>query len=236
MRLDKYLLEKFNVETRSKALRMIKNGYVQVNGKTVFKGGLQVSDDDYVEIKEDPYVSRAAWKLKTLFDVADIDVKNKLCLDVGSSTGGFTQVLLENGAALVVAVDVGSNQLHSSLRENSRVISLENVDIREFRYLELFDVLVCDVSFISASSLFKTFNSLVKGGGDIIVLFKPQFEVGKNCRRNKKGVIMDELCIQQAKKRFETEALKHGWALNKALPAKIKGKSGNQEFIYWFKR
>jgi len=236
MRLDKYLLEKFNVETRSKALRMIKNGYVQVNGKTVFKGGLQVSDDDYVEIKEDPYVSRAAWKLKTLFDATEIDVKKKLCLDVGSSTGGFTQVLLENEAAVVVAVDVGSKQLHPSLRKNSRVISLENVDIRKFRYPELFDVLVCDVSFISASSLFDIFNSLVKNSGDIIVLFKPQFEVGKNCRRNKKGVIIDEHCIELTQKRFETEGLKQAWSLKKFLPAQITGKSGNQEFIYWFKK
>lgn len=236
MRLDKYLVENFNIETRSKALRMIKNGYVQVNGKTIYKGGLQISNDDLVEVKNDPYVSRAAWKLKTLFDVADIDVKNKLCLDVGSSTGGFTQVLLENGAVLVVAVDVGSDQLHSSLRKDDRVVSLENLDIRQFKYPELFDVLVCDVSFISASSLFKIFNSLVKNSGDIIVLFKPQFEVGKNCRRNKKGVIMDEGCIQLARKQFETKGLEQGWTLNKSLPAKFKGKSGNQEFIYWFKK
>ena len=236
MRLDNLLVQNFNIETRSKALRMIKNGYVFVNGICIKKGGYQVFRSDNVTFIKDPYVSRSAWKLKSILDTTDIDVREKTCLDVGSSTGGFTQVLLENGAKLVVAVDVGSNQLHKSVSDNPRVISYENTDIRDFSYSGLFDILVCDVSFISASSLFVKFDSLVKQGGDIIILFKPQFEVDRGCKRNKKGVVIDKSCINKARRSFVKSANNLHWNLLKNVPARIKGKSGNQEFVYWFRK
>ena len=233
MRLDQYLVTQKVTFSRNKAQELIKKGYVQINEKIIKKPSYIVNENDKIKIiKKQEYVSRAAYKLKNYLDKYDIDFNKKNVLDIGSSTGGFTQVALEYGAKEVVSVDVGSNQLHSTLRNNPKIKLFENTDIRDFFYNELFDVIVSDVSFISLLKIIKKIDELSKR--DIILLFKPQFEVGKDVKRDKKGVVIDNEAIKKAKSNFEKECEKLGWKLLRSEESSIKGKEGNTEFIYHF--
>jgi 23S rRNA (cytidine1920-2'-O)/16S rRNA (cytidine1409-2'-O)-methyltransferase len=150
LRLDEELVNRGLVYSRNKAKEIIKSSKVKVNSKVVTKPSFNVTSDDFIEITDDKiYVSRAALKLKNYLDKYNIDFKDKIVLDIGSSTGGFSEVSLEKGAKKVVAVDVGTNQLHPKLRDDERIESYENQDIRDFEYPQKFDVIVSDVSFIS---------------------------------------------------------------------------------------
>ena len=155
-------------------------------------------------------------------------------LDVGSSTGGFVQILLQRGAKSVTALDVGSSQLSEILRRDPRVIVRENTDIREFESEKKFDLITCDVSFISLNLILKSLTSLTKSA--LIVLFKPQFEVGTEAKRNKKGVLKDEKAARGARAKFERLCAELGLAALHASACKITGKEGNQEFFYLLKR
>ena len=235
MRLDQYLVTCEQTFSRNKAQELIKNGYVKVNEKIIKKPSFKLSDNDSVEIlTNDKYVSRAAYKLKNYLEKYNLDFKNKLVLDIGSSTGGFTQVALEKGALKIVSVDVGNGQMHKTLRNNPKIELFENTDIRVFSYLEKFDVIVSDVSFISLLKIIKKIDELAKS--DIILLFKPQFEVGKDVKRDKRGVVDDENAIIKARENFEKECDKLGWKLIRTEESSIKGKEGNIEYIYHFKK
>jgi len=235
MRLDQYLVTNEFTFSRNKAQELIKNGYVKVNEKIIKKPSFKLSDNDSVEIlTNDKYVSRAAYKLKNYLEKYNLDFKNKLVLDIGSSTGGFTQVALEKGALKIVSVDVGNGQMHKTLRNNPKIELFENTDIRVFSYLEKFDVIVSDVSFISLLKIIKKIDELAKS--DIILLFKPQFEVGKDVKRDKRGVVDDENAIIKARENFEKECDKLGWKLIRTEESSIKGKEGNIEYIYHFKK
>ena len=166
---------------------------------------------------------------KEVLNLAGADV-----LDVGSSTGGFVQILLQRGAKSVTALDVGSSQLSEILRRDSRVIVRENTDIREFASKKKFDLITCDVSFISLNLILKSLASLAKSA--LIVLFKPQFEVGAEAKRNKKGVLKDEKAPRAARAKFERLCAELGLAALHASACKITGKEGNQEFFYLLKR
>ena len=166
---------------------------------------------------------------KDILNLAGADV-----LDVGSSTGGFVQILLQHGAKSVTALDVGSSQLSEILRRDPRVIVRENTDIREFASKEKFDLITCDVSFISLNLILKSLASLAKSA--LIVLFKPQFEVGTEAKRNKKGVLKDEKAVCVARAKFEQLCAELGLAALHASACKITGKEGNQEFFYLLKR
>ncbi len=166
---------------------------------------------------------------KEVLNLAGVDV-----LDVGSSTGGFVQILLQRGAKSVTALDVGSSQLSEILRRDPRVIVCENTDIREFASEKKFDLITCDVSFISLNLILKSLASLAKSA--IIVLFKPQFEVGTEIKRNKKGVLKDEKAARGARTRFERLCAELGLTVLHASACKITGKEGNQEFFYLLKR
>nr|WP_314868835.1 SAM-dependent methyltransferase [uncultured Campylobacter sp.] len=166
---------------------------------------------------------------KDILNLAGADV-----LDVGSSTGGFVQILLQHGAKSVTALDVGSSQLSEILRRNPRVIVRENTDIREFESEKKFDLITCDVSFISLNLILKSLASLVKSA--LIVLFKPQFEVGAEIKRNKKGVLKDEKAVYAARVKFERLCAELGLAVLHASACKITGKEGNREFFYLLKR
>ena len=166
---------------------------------------------------------------KDILNLAGVDV-----LDVGSSTGGFVQILLQRGAKSVTALDVGSSQLSEILRCDSRVIVRENTDIREFISEKKFDLITCDVSFISLNLILKSLASLAKSA--LIVLFKPQFEVGAEAKRNKKGVLKDEKEARGARAKFERLCAELGLAVLHASACKITGKEGNQEFFYLLKR
>lgn len=166
---------------------------------------------------------------KDILNLAGADV-----LDVGSSTGGFVQILLQRGAKSVTALDVGSSQLSEILRRSPRVIVRENTDIREFASEKKFDLITCDVSFISLNLILKSLASLAKNA--LIVLFKPQFEVGAEIKRNKKGVLKDEKAVYGARVKFERLCAELGLAVLHASACKITGKEGNREFFYLLKR
>ena len=166
---------------------------------------------------------------KDILNLAGADV-----LDVGSSTGGFVQILLQRGAKSVTALDVGSSQLSEILRRDPRVIVRENTDIREFESEKKFDLITCDVSFISLNLILKSLASLAKSA--LIVLFKPQFEVGAEIKRNKKGVLKDEKAVCAARAKFEQLCAELGLATLHASACKITGKEGNREFFYLLKR
>ncbi|MCK4440413.1 MAG: TlyA family RNA methyltransferase, partial [Sulfurovaceae bacterium] len=172
-RVDKYLVEKGYFESRNRAIDAIKRGKVFVDGK-IAKPSTKCNDNSNIDIDSEKfYVSRASKKLELFLEEYPINLKDKIALDIGSSTGGFVQILLENGVKSVTAVDVGSNQLHHSLRDNPKVEIFENTDIRDFKTNGVFDIVTCDVSFISILQIIEDIDRL--SNRDMILLFKPQF-------------------------------------------------------------
>jgi len=232
VRIDKFLVLKKYVTSRNKAYELIKSNKIKVNGKIVNKTSFDVNEEDKIEILQKVYVSRAAWKLKNYLEKYNINFEKKSVLDIGASTGGFSEVSIEKGAKKVVAVDVGSNQLDEKLRNSSKIISFENTDFRDFEYPEKFDVIVSDVSFISLDKLIDKIDKYAKK--DIILLFKPQFEVGKQVKRDKKGVVLDRIAIKKAREKFEKNCKNLGWKLIRNEESSVKGKEGNIEYIYHF--
>ncbi|MDA7817711.1 TlyA family RNA methyltransferase [Sulfurimonas sp.] len=235
MRLDQYLVENSLSETRNKAQGIIKEGLVSVNNKQILKPSFKVENTHNVIVKEHKeYVSRAAFKLSNFLDELKLHVENKIALDIGSSTGGFTQVLLEYGAKEVTSVDVGKEQLHVSLREDSRVHSYESCDIREFKSDKTFDIVVSDVAFISLLHILDDVDRLAND--KIILLFKPQFEVGREAKRDGNGVVQDEKAILNAMIKFEDACELKGWKRVLKSPSKLTGKEGNLEYCYCYKK
>lgn len=235
MRLDSYLFEKGFAQSRNKAAELIKEGSVWLNGKVERKSSVEVSENDSIDVaKIVQYVSRAGLKLRGFINEIGLHVKGLDVLDIGSSTGGFVQVWLEEEAKSVTAVDVGSEQLHSSLRVDNRIILHENTDIRLFDPKRTYDMVSCDVSFIGIGALLEHINRLASGG--IIILFKPQFEVGKDVKRTTKGVVKDGSAIMRAQHQFEAQAVSLGWQLIDKRESHIKGKEGNVETFYYFKQ
>ena len=276
-----------------------------------------------IELVGEIYVGRGALKLKSFLAAYPLEVRGKNALDVGSSTGGFVQILLQNGVKSVTALDVGSSQLDESLRADSRVIVAENTDVREFaagfqsqvsdskfdgskqnlktqiepnfnpgksnfteqdgflgepskpalaalnlrrakaktdesnltdtdfvaknqnakfdphaakNVAPKFDLITCDVSFISLKEILPFIDALASQNCDIILLFKPQFEVGRSAKRNKKGVVTDTKAVREARAKFELAAANLGWIMRQTLECEVKGKEGNAEFFYAFNK
>ncbi len=235
MRLDLLLTKQNDNITRNKAEQLIKMNRVAVNGKIVSKPSTNVSEDVIVEVLNDTvYVSRSAEKLKLFLNSLDMNLSDYICVDAGASTGGFTQVLLEHNVSKVYAVDVGTSQLHSLLLSNNKVISIENCDIRDFVCEDAVDMLVCDLSFISVSVVLEKLAALT--GKYLLILFKPQFEVGKAVKRDAKGVVKDVKAVENAIKKFETFAFIHKLSLIKKNISLVKGKNGNEEYFYLFEK
>jgi 23S rRNA (cytidine1920-2'-O)/16S rRNA (cytidine1409-2'-O)-methyltransferase len=235
MRLDNYLFQNGFAQSRNKAQELIKNSQVFIDGKIVKKPSFDVGEEDKIEVLDTKqYVSRAGYKLIAFLKSQDIvSVKDKICLDIGSSTGGFVQVLLELGAKKVVAVDVGANQLHESLKTHKNLEVFEKTDIRKFQSDTKFDIVTCDVSFIGVEQILKDIDRFAKEY--IIILFKPQFEVGNGVKRDKKGVVKDKFAIKKSKERFVALA-QETWDFIHFEESQIKGKEGNIETFYCFKR
>jgi len=236
MRLDKYLVDEGYFESRNRANDAIKAGLVLLDGKKP-KASAKVDENTVVEVEDAKfYVSRAARKLENFLAEYAIDMKGKKALDIGSSTGGFAQIVLENGVEALTCVDVGKDQLHISLRENDKVSLFEETDIREFESAERFELITCDVSFISILKITDDIDRLSQNGTDIIILYKPQFEVGKDVKRDSKGVVQDLDAIARRKEEFEAGAVKFGWEQLHQAESKVQGKEGNQEYLYHFRK
>jgi 23S rRNA (cytidine1920-2'-O)/16S rRNA (cytidine1409-2'-O)-methyltransferase len=235
MRLDLYLTTNFNIQSRNKANELIKSNKVKCNGAIIAKPSFNVEDHHTIELlEEDFYVSRAAYKLKYFLEELKLNLENKEALDIGSSTGGFTQILLENNVQKITCVDVGSNQLHPLLKNHPKIEFFEQCDIRNFKPNKPFEVVTCDVSFISLHNILNAIDEL--SSSEIIILFKPQFEVGNTVKRDKRGVVQDPKAIELARLQFlDATQLLH-WSLLKSSISKLQGKEGNQEELFYFKK
>lgn len=234
MRLDKYLVDEGYFESRNRATEAIKAGQVCVDGK-VAKASAKVDANTSLKIEDSKfYVSRAGRKLEAFLEEYPISFQGKRALDIGSSTGGFAQIVLENGVMRVDCVDVGSNQLHISLRNEPKLTLHEQMDIRDFKPQEPFELITCDVSFISMLQITDAIDRLSKEGTDMIILYKPQFEVGKEVKRDSKGVVQDKDAIARAKEAFEANTAQLGWTQHYQTLSKVQGKEGNQEYLYHF--
>ncbi len=233
-RLDTFLFEKDFTQSRNKAKELILNGDVLVDGKITTKPSLFVTDPEIKIIASKQYVSRAGDKLKNFLLTHPVMIEERRCLDIGSSTGGFVEVLLEYGAKEVVGVDVGQEQLHPRLKADSRIKSVEGCDIRDFKSSSCFDIVTCDVSFVGSEYILPSIDRL--SCGEIIMLFKPQFEVGRGVKRDKKGVVKDLAAIISAQKRFETHFMQFDWELQSKVESEVKGKEGNVEIFYHFRK
>jgi len=236
MRLDKYLVEEGYFESRNRALEAIKAGEVTVDGKKP-KPSVKIDGNSVVEVADAKfYVSRAARKLENFLAEHPVEIEGKRALDIGSSTGGFAQIVLENGAASLACVDVGSEQLHISVRNDARVAVHEEMDIREFTAEEIFELITCDVSFISILQIIEDIDRLAGVGTEIVILYKPQFEVGREVKRDSRGVVQDADAIARRKEVFAAKAQELGWECRYEAPSKVAGKEGNVEYLYHFKK
>ena len=238
MRLDQYIMELGLVESRNRAQELIKEGSVLLNEEICNKPAKEIKKGARVSIvKKRQWVSRGGKKLFYALKSFEIKVEGKTALDVGSSTGGFTQVLLQEGATKIIAVDVGTNQLHASLRNVTRISILENTDIRDVssKLVDLFDLVVVDVAFISIEKIIKDIEITAKKGGDIILLYKPQFEAGKK-NISKNGLVKKETDIQKMLSKFLNILDNLSLDFIQSKDAYIKGKKGNQEIFIHLKR
>jgi len=233
-RLDKVLVDRGLVSTRSQAKSIIEKGDVKVDGLIIKKAGEQIIPDSELEIISPLFVGRGAFKLQKALEEFRIDPKDKICLDVGASTGGFTEVLLNHGARKVFAIDVGQGQLAEKLRSDQRVVNLEKTNIRELHSLgELADLAVMDLSFISITKVLANVGNLLIPGGSLIALIKPQFEAGPQ-RLPKDGVVKDQELRDAILNEVHEFARANGWGLEASIISPIEGKMGNMEFLSYF--
>ena len=240
-RIDRVLVDIELVPSRNKAQELIKAGAILVNGVVAKKPNQMVEEDDVFEIIGDPcpWVSRAGLKLAHAIEHFKPSLtKDTVCLDVGSSTGGFTQVLLSNGVKEVYAVDVGVEQLHQTLRDDSRVVVMEKTDARnlDVNSIAPIDMIVVDASFIGLEKILPVPLTLAKQGGQIIALIKPQFQVGKS-NIGKGGIVKNNGSINVCLKEIEDFFVGLGWIIKGIVPSCITGADGNQEYsLYAIKK
>ena len=234
-RLDRLIVERGLAESREKAQALIMAGEVKVNGQKAAKPGHTVETDCALELlSRPPYVSRGGFKLAGALQHFAIDVTGAACLDIGSSTGGFTDVLLQAGAARVHAVDCGSGQLDWKLRNDARVVMHEGINARTLDFQdigELADFLGCDVSFISVTLILPAVVPLLKPSGQMVILIKPQFEVGKG-QVGKGGIVRDPELHRAACEKVERAVREFGFE-TAIIESPIAGAEGNKEFLLY---
>jgi len=241
-RLDLHLLTKGLVKSRQEAQKLIRAGKVKtINGEILDKPGQEVLKDLEIEVTQPlRYVSRGGEKLAEAFNQFSLDVKNRVCLDAGISTGGFTDCLLQAGAARVYGVDVGYGQTAWSIRNDPRVVLFERTNIRYLTPERLFkdgdpipDFAVADLSFISLKIVFPSIKSLLQSSrSELLLLVKPQFEVGKD-KVGKGGVVRDHRLHAEAIQGVINESEKFGWYPKGLIASPLKGPAGNQEYLLW---
>lgn len=240
-RLDVALVARGVFETRAKARAAIESGLVRVDGVTVMKPAAAVAPDaEIAAAAPHPYVSRGGTKLAAAIDAFGVDPTGRICLDIGASTGGFTDVLLQRGAALVIAVDVGRDQLHPRLRGNPLVRVFEGRDARTLTASDLGghhpDLVVCDVSFIGASKALATPLHLAAPTADLVVLLKPQFECGPDEPRDKRGLIARDRALAIANAAAQALDGLAGFTLQSVRESAIRGGNGAFEAMAWLRR
>jgi 23S rRNA (cytidine1920-2'-O)/16S rRNA (cytidine1409-2'-O)-methyltransferase len=232
-RLDAALVGRGLAATREKAQALILAGEVSVNGQKALKPGQTVDREARLEVRESlRYVSRGGLKLEAALDSFHIAVEGKVCADIGTSTGGFTDCLLQRGAARVHCVDTGAGQIDWKLRTDARVVLHERTNARYLKpedLGELVELIVCDVSFISVTLLIPALSALLRPGADCVVLVKPQFEVGRG-RVGKGGIVREPELHREASRRVEAALGEHGFS-TELMPSPILGAEGNREFL-----
>lgn len=241
-RIDKLLVERGLADSRTKAQSLVMAGVVLINDQRVSKPSEEYLPSDQIRIKgqadEIKYVSRGGLKLERALLDFHICTTAYICLDVGASTGGFTDCLLQHGAKKVVTVDVGTNQLVWTLRNDERVEVRENVNARYLSpadFAEKFDLIVMDVSFISATKILPALKDLLTDSGKIIILIKPQFEVGKG-EVGKGGIVKDEAKHREVIQKINSFALERGLKSSGLIDSPILGAGGNKEFLGLYER
>ena len=235
IRLDNLLVDRKMVESRSQAESYIKLGKITVDGVKRTKPGFFVDVDSELKILQRvQYVSRAGLKLESVAKKMRIDFRNKTVLDVGSSTGGFTDYSLKNGANKVIAVDVGTDQLHPKLRLNKKVELHEKTDIRNFKTDQKIDVVVIDVSFISIKEILPSVVNLSDKNTKIVAMVKPQFEAGRNGTVN--GVVKNNSYRRKILQDFENWCRSNNLYIENKRDSEVKGAKGNQERFYILKK
>lgn len=233
IRLDNLLVQKNLVETRSQAENYIRLGKVSVDGIKQKKPGFFVREDVEIKIlQESRYVSRAGLKLESVSKVLRLDFRDKVVLDVGSSTGGFTDFAIQNGAQKVIAVDVGTDQLHPKLRLNKKVELHEKTDIRDFLTEQKIDTVVIDVSFISLREILPSVVKIAPTA-QIIAMVKPQFEAGRNGTVN--GIVKNNSVRRKILQDFEIWCRTNNLNILNKRDSEVKGSKGNQERFYLLK-
>ena len=232
MRLDAALFQRGLTQSRSQAENFIKLGLVRVNGKTAAKASQQVTDDDALELTGDQYVSRAALKLASIAKQFSLDFREKNVLDVGSSTGGFTDYALQHGAKKVYAVDVGTDQLHPKLHRDARIELHEKTDVRDYKGPKV-DCIIADVSFISLTQIMPSLKQFTRKNTLLIMMCKPQFEAGKN--QVNKGVIKNSKVRREILKNFESWLQSNGFVILDKADSQVAGTKGNVERFYKLK-
>ena len=237
MRADIFLYEKGYAKSRSAAQALIKNGAVYINGKPLQKPSEHIIETDKIEIRGElpKFVSRGGYKLEAALDTFNIDVKGLVCADIGASTGGFTDCLLQRGAAKVYAIEGGRDQLDATLLRDPRVVSIEGLNARELEFVhlnELCDIAVIDVSFISQTLIIPNIKKILKDGGIFVSLIKPQFESGRE-GVGKNGIAKPEY-REAACKRVISFCECAGFENKGLTVSPIKGGDGNTEFLSYF--
>ncbi|RDV02795.1 TlyA family RNA methyltransferase [Sphingorhabdus pulchriflava] len=237
IRIDQLLVERGLAESRTRAQALVMAGHVMLGDKKAGKPGLQVAEDAEVSVKgqEHPWVSRGGIKLAHALNQFGIDVTGTVAIDVGSSTGGFTDVLLSKGATKVYAVDSGTNQLAWKLRQDSRVVVHEQTSARILtadHIPERVDLIVCDASFISLAKVLERPMSFAKPGAQMVALIKPQFEAGRG-EVGKGGVVRDAAIHSRVCEEVSAWLEDSGWAVKGLTESPITGPKGNVEFLIW---
>ena len=233
-RADQLLVEQGLAESRAKAQALILAGLVSCAGRRVDKPGEQVAADATLTLRgrEHPWVSRGGIKLAAALDQFHLDVTGRICLDVGASTGGFSEVLATRGAKRVYAVDVGTGQLHPRLAARSEIVSMEQTDIRTLdpaRLAEPPDLAVVDVSFISLKLVLPAIGNLLRARATIVALIKPQFEAARAAI--KKGIVRDPAVHAAVCDEIAAVFTAEGWRVSGVIPSPIPGGDGNREFL-----
>ena len=239
IRIDQLLVERGLAESRTRAQALIMAGHVMLGDKKADKSGQQVADDTAISVKgnDHPWVSRGGIKLAHALGEFDVDVTGTVAIDVGSSTGGFTDVLLTKGAARVYAVDSGTNQLAWKLRRDSRVVVHEQTSARiitEEHIPERVDLIVCDASFIGLAKVLERPLTFAKPDAQLIALIKPQFEAGRD-EVGKGGVVRNEAVHSRVCHEVQTWLVEKGWIITGLTTSPITGPQGNVEFLVWAK-